>query len=268
MSLFVTSLASGSSGNAFLVQAGSQTLLVEAGLSARAIERYLRQRQVDPATLSAIIVSHEHHDHAQGAGPLARRYGVPVVCSTGTAAAMSAEWKGIALLPLMEAGVTVGAVDVWGFPLPHDAADPQGVLLEYGGRTVGWALDLGHVPQHLAACMAEADLVVIEANHDRQRLVGAPYPWSTKHRIMSALGHLSNLEAAQLLQDLGIDGRARTAWLAHLSERANEHPQQVLRIVQNMLDMAGVTNITLAIAERDRPSVTWPSQQPALFEDL
>src|SRR5688500_1366831 len=116
MSLCVTSLASGSSGNAFLVQAGTEAVLVEAGLSARTIERHLRQRNIDPARLRAMVVSHEHHDHAQGAAPLARRYGIPIVCSRGTAQAMAAEWQGIELLPLDEDGVSIGGVDVWGFP--------------------------------------------------------------------------------------------------------------------------------------------------------
>ena len=95
MSLIVTSLASGSSGNAFLVQAGRDLLLIEAGISVRATERHLRERDIDPASLRAIVVSHEHHDHAQSAGALARRYSVPILCSDGTAKVMAAEWSDI-----------------------------------------------------------------------------------------------------------------------------------------------------------------------------
>ncbi len=266
MSLFVTSLASGSSGNAFLVQAGMETLLVEAGLSARALERHLRRRNIDPARLGAIVVSHEHHDHAQGAGPLARRYGIPIVCSEGTARVMANEWQGIELLPLDEAGITIAGVDMWGFPLPHDAADPKGILLAYDGRTVGWAIDLGHVPQHLAGCLVNADLVVIEANHDREKLLAGPYSWPLKNRILSDLGHLSNSQATEFLLRIGEDGRARTVWLAHLSAQTNDHPRGVLRLVRNHLDIAGLKHLDLQIAERDRPSVTWPSLQPTLLD--
>src|SRR5688572_21228402 len=95
MSLQITSLASGSSGNAFLVQSTTGVMLVEAGLSARALERQLQRRGIEPATLDAIVISHEHHDHMQGAGPLARKYGVPILCSAGTAFALADAWKGL-----------------------------------------------------------------------------------------------------------------------------------------------------------------------------
>ncbi len=270
MSLQITSLASGSSGNAFLVQTGGGALLVEAGLSARTLERLLRQRGVEPAALGAIVVSHEHHDHAHGAGPLARRYGIPLICSTGTAGAMATEWNGVEIRSLDAAGTTVGDVELWGVPLPHDATEPQAILLAHGGHTAGWALDLGHVPEHLAPALAAADLVVVEANHDRERLLAAPYSWSTKHRIMSDRGHLSNLQAAELLAEIGADGRRRAVWLAHLSERANERPRRVLGIVETYLQMAGITCLKVEIAERNRPSVSWPNShalaQPTLFD--
>jgi phosphoribosyl 1,2-cyclic phosphodiesterase len=272
VSLQITSLASGSSGNAFLVQTASGALLVEAGLTARALERHLRQRGVDPATLAGIVVSHEHFDHAQGAGTLARRYGLPIVCSAGTARAMGSEWAGLDIRKLDEEGMALREFDLWGFPLPHDAAEPLGILLSADGATAGWALDLGHVPEGLAAILAHADLVVIEANHDRERLIAAPYPWSTKHRIMSPTGHLSNMEAAELLAAIGADGRRRVVWLAHLSERANDHPKGVLRIVETYLEMAGIKNLVIEIAERNRPSVVWPSErtllQRALFDGM
>ncbi len=268
--LNVTSLASGSSGNAFLVETTGSVLLVEAGLSMRAIVRHLRMRGMEPSELNGIVVSHEHHDHSQAAGALARRYGLPLICSRGTASAMAADWKGLDIRTLDDAGITIGDVDIWGMPLPHDATEPLGVLLSHGGYTAGWALDLGHVPEYLSRVLASADLVIVEANHDRERLLLAPYAWSTKHRIMSPQGHLSNLQAAALLADLGADGRKRTAWLAHLSERANDHPQGVLRFVDNYLQMAGVSAIALDIAQRDRPSAAWRSghafDQRTLFD--
>ncbi len=268
MSLQITSLASGSSGNAFLVQTATDALLIEAGLAARTIERFLQQRGVDPAALRAIVVSHEHHDHAHGAGPLARRYGIPVIASAGTAAAMAAEWKGIEIHILDATGLTVNDVDLWGVPLPHDAAEPQAILLSHAGHTAGWALDLGYAPDHLAADLANADLLIVESNHDRERLLAAPYSWSTKHRILSDQGHLSNLQAAELLARIGADNRPRAVWLAHLSERANDRPRGVLQFVENYLDMAGITCLKLAVAERNRPSATWPSDLAPLQRPL
>ncbi len=266
MSLIVTSLASGSSGNAFLVQAQESTLLVDAGLAVRTVERHLRARGIDPSTLRGIVVSHEHHDHAYGAGPLARRYGIPIVCSNGTASAMAGDWKGLEILPLGSSGTSVGGVEVWGFPVPHDAAEPQAILLRHGGSTVAWAVDLGSVPPYLEADLGAADLLIVEANHDRERLIASGYPWPTKNRIMSPLGHLSNLQAAEFLAKVGEDGRPRDVWLAHLSANTNDRPRGVLKRIENHLQMAGVERFRLAVAERDRPSVSWPNPQRSLFD--
>jgi phosphoribosyl 1,2-cyclic phosphodiesterase len=268
MSLHVRSLASGSSGNAFLVRTARSVLLIDAGLSARALERHLRAHSVEPGTLTAIVVSHEHHDHAHGAGPLARRYNVPIVCTAGTSRALSSTTPGVEFQPLHLDGVTVGDAELWSFPLPHDAADHGGILLRHRDWTVGFALDFGHIEPHIVGTLQEADLVVVEANHDREMLLRSPYPWGIKHRIMSDTGHLSNLQAAELLASVGADGRRRDVWLAHLSERANEHPSGVLRIVQNYLDMAGVRPRSLSIAERNRPSATWHSDLALHQSDL
>src|SRR3712207_6256849 len=115
MSLLVRSLASGSNGNAFLVRSPASTLLLDAGLSARALARLIQQHGVDPGSLTAIVVSHEHHDHAQGAGPLARRYNIPVVCTAGTTHALDGVLAGVAVRTLHADGITVGDIDLWGF---------------------------------------------------------------------------------------------------------------------------------------------------------
>lgn len=261
MNLRVRSLASGSSGNAFLVRTTASTLLVDAGLSARALDRHLRQHGVEPGTLTAIVVSHEHHDHAQGAGTLARRWQAPVICTAGTAQALGAALNGVEVRTLHEHGVTVGDADLWSFPIPHDAAAPVGVLLRHDHWTVGLALDCGHVEPPMIAALREAQLVVVEANHDREKLLASPYPWGIKHRILSDRGHLSNLQAAQLLHEIAADGQRRDVWLAHLSERANDHPRSVIQFVRNYLDMLGTPVRSLAVAQRDLPSATWQSDQ-------
>lgn len=275
MELEVRALASGSSGNAFLIRTtapGAPALLLDAGLSARALERLLRLNGVVPGDLAAIVITHEHHDHARGAVPLARRYGAPVVCTAGTAAALGAALAGVEVRRLHADGTTIGAIDLWSFPVPHDAADPCGVVLRCGRVTIGLALDLGHAPAHVAEALRQADLVIVEANHDREKLLAAPYPWSTKHRIMSERGHLSNLQAAHLLAAVAADGRPRDVWLAHLSEQANEHPRGVLRQVANALDVLGIAWLRLAVAQRDRPSVVWSGEralcQPSLLDLL
>ncbi len=270
MSLLVRSLASGSSGNAFVVRSAGSTVLLDAGLSARTLERRLIHQGIDPSSLTAIVLSHEHHDHAQGVGPLARRYQVPVVCTAGTAQALGDVVQGVEVVPLHADGITIGDVDVWGFPLPHDASDPAGVLLRHAEWTVGLALDLGHWQPYIADALQQADLVIVEANHDREKLINeAPYSWGIKRRIMSDQGHLSNLQAGELLGAIMQDERPRVAWLAHLSEKANDHPKGVIRTIQNYLDMASVRMPQLDVALRDKPSACWHSdhflQQDGLF---
>lgn len=270
MSLHVRALASGSSGNAFLARTLTSTFLIDAGLSARALERLMREQRVEPGELTAIVLSHEHHDHAQGAGPLARRYGIPVVCTAGTAAALGGTLQGVEIRTLSDNGLTIGDADLWSFPLPHDAADPAGVLLRHADWTLGVALDFGHMQPPIVEALRQADLIVVEANHDREKLLATAYPWSTKHRIMSDLGHLSNLQAAQLLHTIAEDGRRRHVWLAHLSQQANDRPRGVVRKVLDYLDMLGTPPqmLTLDVAQRDTPSATWHSDQTLWQGDL
>ncbi|GAC1355739.1 MAG: MBL fold metallo-hydrolase [Herpetosiphon sp.] len=255
--LRVTSLASGSSGNAFLVETATPALLFEAGLSARTLERVLRAREIDSSTLAAIVLSHEHTDHAHGAGPLARKWKIPVICNVATRDSLATALDSVTWLPLGTAPTSVGDFTISGFSVPHDAADPQGLIVAAAGVQVGWALDLGHVPDHVPSALQSADLVIVEANHDRERLMETLYPRSTKIRILSDHGHLSNLQAAELLTTVAGYGRLRCAWLAHLSAQANDNPANVLRIVRNRMNMAGFGHVPVHVAERDRPSAVW-----------
>ncbi len=268
MTLRVTSLASGSSGNALLVQAESAALLIDCGLPQRAIERHLRHAGLSPANLAAILLTHEHGDHALSAGPLARRHGVPLVANGPTADALGPALEGAALHELAVGGaLALGPFDVRSFPVPHDAAAPVGYAIRAGGWCVGVAIDLGSWDDGVLAGLQAADLVVLEANHDRERLRTAPYSWPTKQRIYSSLGHLDNMDAGALLARLGADGRRRTAWLAHLSEQANS-PQIATRIVASVLALAEVACIDIHALPRRAP-LAWESdrhlQQRELF---
>jgi len=269
MSLHVRALASGSSGNAFLIRSSTSAVVLEAGLSARVLERQLQRYGVEPGGLAAIVVSHEHHDHARGAGPLARRFGAAVICNAPTAAALAPALAGVDVRMLHADGVSVGDVDLWSFAVPHDAAAPVGVLLRHDGHTVGLALDCGHAQPQMVDALREADLVVVEANHDREILLATAYPWSTKHRIMGAQGHLSNMQAAELLHKVAADGKRRDVWLAHLSERANDRPAGVIKRVGDYLEIMGGAPLKLDVALRDQPSVSWSSdlalRQVSLF---
>ena len=268
MSLRVKSLATGSSGNAILVQAGATSLLIDCGLPTRAVEDYLRHAHIDPGSLSAIALTHEHTDHIQSAGVMARRYGVPVVANKRTLEEGAGALGGS--VPSLELATgscrTLGEIELASFLIPHDAAEPVGYVLTYQGWHICVILDAGKPSYEMRAPLRKADLVIIEANHERERLIAGPYTRVLKARILSEMGHLSNVEAAQLLAETA-NGKHKWAWLAHLSE-VNNTPHIAMRTVKSYLRHEGVTGIELAISKRDRPSVHWDSDTAAWQEPL
>jgi phosphoribosyl 1,2-cyclic phosphodiesterase len=268
MIIRVTSLASGSSGNALLVQCGADALLVDCGVSQRAIERHLAGCGLAPSDLRAVLLTHEHGDHTHCAGPLARRHRIPVVANGPTAEALGPALDGVTLRELPVGGACqAGVFEVRSFPVPHDAAAPVGYLIRAGRWCVGVAVDLGSWDAPVAEALREADLVVLEANHDYERLHAAPYAWPVKQRIYSPLGHLDNVEAGRLLARVAADGRRRTAWLAHLSQEANS-PQIALKVVNGVLSLSQVACVQVHALPRRAP-LTWESdrhmQQLELF---
>ncbi len=216
----VTVLASGSAGNTLLLEADGGRILVDAGLSADAIERALAASGVTAGMLDGILLTHEHDDHARGAGPLGRSPGVPVYANAATAAAGGKALAG-AVVRLFDTGrpFELGPFAVTAFPVPHDAAEPVGFTIEARTRRIAVATDLGSADEMLDRHLAEADLVVLESNYDLGLLHVSAYPWFLKNRILSGRGHLSNDDAARALARTV--GRRRTICLAHLSEANN-----------------------------------------------
>jgi phosphoribosyl 1,2-cyclic phosphodiesterase len=260
VSFLVTSLASGSSGNALLVQSGSAALLVDCGLPQRTIERQLHHAGLEPRDLAAIMLTHEHGDHTLSAVPLARRHGVPLVLNQPTADALGLLSAGVAFQILPTGSeIVLGGLSVRSFGVPHDAAEPVGYTIRASGWCVGIAIDLGSWDDAVLNNLALADLVVLEANHDRERLRAAPYSWPIKQRIFGPRGHLDNVDAGELLARLGTDGRRRTVWLAHLSEQANS-PRIALDVISGVLALAEIRCMRLYALPRRAP-LTWESGQ-------
>ncbi|MBC8159952.1 MAG: MBL fold metallo-hydrolase [Roseiflexaceae bacterium] len=269
MSIRVTSFASGSSGNALLVRTPGAAFLVDCGIPQRTLERFLARDGLCPADLSAILLTHEHGDHTQCAGPFARRHGLPIIANRPTLDALGVALDGVATREIgVGSGALLGDCAITSFRVSHDAAAPVGYTLRAGGWTVGVAIDLGCWDDEVVHGLSCADLIVLEANHDREKLHAAPYTWPIKQRIFGALGHLDNVDAGSLLARLACDGRKRTAWLAHLSEQANS-PGLATRVVQNVLSLAGARPVTVAALPRRTP-MCWDSDthlaQLSLFD--
>ena len=240
-------LASGSSGNATLVATPQTRLLIDAGLSAREIERRLAAAGETLDRLDAILITHEHGDHVAGLPVLARKLGRPVFLSELTAPAIS--WNGEPPpLELFRAGARwrIGDIEVTSFSVPHDAADPVGFCLEAEGHKIAIVTDLGYIPDSIRFQIRGAELLVLESNHDLEMLKVGPYPWPVKQRVMSRQGHLSNDAVAQFIRK-HLEPCTHTLVLGHLSEH-NNHPDLVRLVAGDALRSRGLST-RLVVAE-------------------
>jgi phosphoribosyl 1,2-cyclic phosphodiesterase len=246
-------LASGSQGNATLVEFGGTRLLIDAGLTLKELVVRLTACGIEPESIAAILLSHEHQDHVRGAQQFSKRFQVPVAASWATLEGMDRSPQAFAAwidLPVGRA-VPIGEASVSSFPVPHDAAAPVGFVLEGGGVRVGVATDLGHATPQIADRLGGCDLLMIESNHDPLLLRDGPYPWRLKDRVAGKLGHLSNSEAAALIKHT-VDERCRCIVLAHLSEK-NNTPELARTSALRALHARGCEQVDLRIARFDRP---------------
>lgn len=221
----VTVLGSGSRGNAILVQAEGVRILVDAGFSGKDLARRMAAVEVEPESITAMVITHDHGDHTRGMGIFARRFGTPIHLTPRTRAACRNLLRGTETVVEYDSArpFDLGPLKVQPFLTVHDAADPVAVTVTdtRTGSKLGVATDLGRPTASVRLALAESHLLVLEANHDNQRLWDGPYPWSVKQRIASSHGHLSNRVAADLARELYHDGLAGVI-LAHLSDACNE----------------------------------------------
>jgi len=238
--LRVVVLGSGSSGNAVVVESHGRRILVDAGFSCRELERRMRSVGVEPSTIEALILTHEHEDHVRGAGRFALRHQVPVWATPGTLAGMEIPPAVVPRVSTLESGrpVEIAGFAVEPFLIPHDAREPVGFVVEdAAGRRVGLAGDMGCRSRLAWAALVELDLLILETNHDLDMLRNGPYPWSLKQRVAGRHGHLSNIEASDGLPEL-LTARLRTLVLYHLS-RVNNTAALAAATVGDALDRAG-----------------------------
>jgi phosphoribosyl 1,2-cyclic phosphodiesterase len=252
MAVTVLPLSSGSTGNATLVSCGTTRVLVDAGLSCKGLAERLEAVGVDPRSITCVLLSHEHQDHARGMERFSTKYQVPVACDPAVLEALDLSYVHLAAwMPLLPGRrLELGSVTVDAFPVPHDARRPLAFVLEAEGLRVGVATDLGHATTLVLERLRGCHALLLESNHDDLMLRDGPYPWSLKQRVGGRLGHLSNDEMAALLRHV-VDERCQSVILAHLSEQ-NNTPALAAAAARRALRQAPKTR--LAIAESDRPS--------------
>lgn len=215
------SLGSGSSGNATLIQNGDTLIMLDCGFAIKEVERRIAKLGCSADQINAILVTHEHTDHAKGVAPLARKYKIPVYMTEGTWAC-----KDYGKLPELNVirnyqSFQIDDILIEPIVVPHDAREPaQFVLSNAQGVRLGVLTDLGSVTPHIEKAYQNCDGLLVEANHDLEMLANGPYPPSLKSRVASHWGHLNNLQTAQLLEHFPIESLQHIV-VGHISQKNN-----------------------------------------------
>lgn len=269
MSLEVWSLASGSSGNSFLIRGGRTTVLLDAGFSARAMRERISSVGVDPMSVEAIFLTHEHSDHMSGAGVTSRALSAPLVANEKTLAKAERTCRATDTVCLPTgSGMHLGELEIQSFSVSHDAVDPVGYVFRSGRHTMCYVTDTGALTPEIIRHLAGAHLIVLESNHDVPRLMRSEYPDVLKQRILGDRGHLSNDVTARTIAEHSQRCEPSVVWLAHLSAE-NNTPRLALKFAQNELRHARPEHIRLEVAKRDVVSLHWNAGtswwQPSLF---
>lgn len=263
--LDVTILASGSAGNSALVRCGMTRILLDAGLSARQLCARLGECGVAADELDAIVLTHEHSDHTASLRVLCGKRDIPIYATRMTAAALDASWQ--AASPHWRffasgAQFSVGDLAIEAFSVPHDAADPVGFVVRNTSASFGLLTDLGHATGLVLDRVREVDTLFVEANYDDELLqLDTRRPWSVKQRISSRHGHLSNREAAAVVEAI-CDGPLKQVLIGHLSRDCNT-AERAVAAVSEPLARVGRGDVPVVCASQDTPSARIPISSQA-----
>ena len=216
------SLGSGSEGNGLVVEAGATRVLIDCGFGLRDAVARMQRIGVEPESIAAILVTHEHVDHIGGVGAFAARFGTAVWLTFGTLAAVGEEFAELPRVRGFDSHdlIAIDGIEVRPFPVPHDAREPVQFVCSDGQWRVGVLTDLGVSTRHVEASLSGCDALVLECNHDLDLLANGDYPPSIKERIASRYGHLDNVAAAELLARIDTS-RLQHLIAAHLSQHNN-----------------------------------------------
>lgn len=250
-------LCSGSSGNATYIEAGNARLLIDAGLSCKRITELLEKIGVDPRTLSAILITHEHIDHVRGVNILSKKYDIPVYANADTWSVLKAPLRDVAAKNVCvfesDRDFYLAGARILPFSVPHDAVHCVGFTVSAQGHKVGVCTDLGHVDARILSILSGCDLLLFEANHDVDMLMAGSYPYLLKKRILSGNGHMNNDDCGRALVKLHETG-VKNVILGHLSQE-NNYPALAMIAVRSVLEEAGIANdMQIAVAAREEPT--------------
>lgn len=260
MGLSFCSLASGSSGNCYIVKSSEATVLVDAGISTKKIHNLIDELGIKRSEINGVLITHEHTDHVKGLKVLTKQNkNWRVYASRGTAESIKGNIHDENMLISFEAGDTIylNDMEIRSMRVSHDAADPVCYSISSEDSCVMIITDTGFVSDEAAAELKTADIIVIEANYEVNMLKMGPYPYNLKLRILGDQGHLSNETAGQVLAEaMAADGRFRHVYLAHLSKE-NNFPKLAEQTVKNILEENNIyteRHLKLEVLKRDEKS--------------
>jgi phosphoribosyl 1,2-cyclic phosphodiesterase len=217
-------LFSGSSGNSYYISSCGESILVDAGRSAKQLELAIRNNNLDIESIKAIFITHEHQDHIKGLRVFASRYNIDVYASCGTIESfkkmeiLSNKYR---CIKIDSEPIEVGGMEVRGFNTSHDCAEGLGFIVNTSeGTKLTIATDLGYISTEVRNAITGADVLVIESNHDERVLQNGSYPYYLKRRILSNLGHLSNNNCSKELPSF-VNSGTKHIILGHLSRENN-----------------------------------------------
>jgi phosphoribosyl 1,2-cyclic phosphodiesterase len=229
--------------------------LIDAGLSAKALEQSLKAIDVAPESLDGILITHEHTDHVGGLDRFVKKYNTPVFANYNTAAAIERQClcakREVPEFTWFESGLPfmLGEITLTPVPIPHDTAEPVAYTIDDGSHRLGYFTDLGHVTETIAQALSGCTALVLESNHDLQMLRNSGRGFQLISRISGRAGHLSNDQACEAIA-LHASPELRTLTLAHLSRDCNQ-PEIAAHMMRGILKHIGRTDVTLAIAKQD-----------------
>ena len=253
-------LGSGSKGNSTLVEHDGFRILVDAGFSARELTKRLHLLGLKAHDINALFITHAHSDHSKGAPRIAGSMNIPTF-ATSKAHMACHKVGGLANWNALEPGqpMRLGPFDIMPVAVKHDSPGTVAFVIEADGHRLGIITDLGNFNDELVAKCQELDVLYLEFNHDLEMLYDGPYPVRLKRRVASDYGHLNNVQAGQLLQQL-VGPRLQKVMLAHLSE-VNNTPELAFHEAHKALE--GRDDVALAIAPQHAPSIWVEVNAPA-----
>ena len=252
------SLYSGSSGNSLLVETENTKLLVDAGVSSRKIENALNDINIDPSSIDAILITHEHSDHVQGLGTFSKKFDLPVFVNQETLDAMPKQRDKIADKNINKFNLKdtfdIGDLKIHPFSIPHDAANPCGFNIFKDNKKLSIATDIGNMTLDVLKCLEESEFILLESNYDLEVLKHSPYPYNLKRRVAGLHGHLSNELAGKTISHLLKSG-LKNAMLGHLSKESNFPELAYQTVVDELIyNNYDENSISLSVASRDEHS--------------